>query len=142
MDWIERAIKESKDRRDEMERLAQDTAPLWESLVEALKNSVASYKALVPQASSCVESTKNHHLYTLAVIAGNSGPIRRNLVITLDSGERIITAKYDGAGTRSASVEIQGGSPAYLMIDGIPKLTQEAAEYFLKPFLFPELDSV
>lgn len=35
-----------------------------------------------------------------------------------------------------------GDGGACLMVDGSPMLTQDAAEYFLKPFLFPELGSL
>jgi len=42
----------------------------------------------------------------------------------------------------TATPDLLGGDgEACLMVDGSPMLTQDAAEYFLKPFLFPELGS-
>ncbi len=52
--------------------------------------------------------------------------------------------QYGGGvkGERTATPDLLGGDgEACLMVDGSPMLTQDAAEYFLKPFLFPELGS-
>lgn len=147
MDWIQRAVKELEAKRDLADRVDKETSPLWASLVEALKDSVAGYEAATPKYGRYEQSTQNHHVYSVRQVADtpNRNTMLKGVVITLKKSEGIVTAQYAGSvkGERSASLGLlQDEGPLCLIVDGEPMLTQDAAEYFLKPFLFPELESV
>ena len=145
MEWVQRAIKELEAKRDLADRVDKETGPLWASLVEALKDSVADYEAATPKYGRYEQSTQNHHVYAVRQVADtpNRNTLLRGIVVTLKKGEGTVTAQYAGSvnGERSASLGLLKGEGALcVMVDGSPMLTQGAAEYFLKPFLFPELE--
>ena len=77
MEWVQRAIKELEAKRDLADRVDKETGPLWASLVEALKDSVADYEAATPKYGRYEQRTQNHDVSAVRQVADS--PTRTNV---------------------------------------------------------------
>jgi hypothetical protein len=142
MDWVKKRIKERDAKRQRGEKIESGTEPIWKSLCQALKDSIAVYREAT-NIGRFEEDGRNHHLYWVRYVEDtpNRNTEKKKVIITLDASESSITATYEGVDyrPRSVTLDVENGD-VYLRNEEKGLLqSADVAAYFLDPFLFPDL---
>ena len=150
MSWVRRRLDQSDKLFERQKKVASGTEPIWLSLREALKDSIATFEE-GRRGGRFEQNGKNHHVYWARYLEDtpNHATEKKKVTIALDGGAGKITATYEGVSHAPRVLKLtlcgeevclqrepEEGSK---MPDGLH--SAEAAFYFLDPFLFPDLAS-
>ena len=148
MEWITEAVADREALRRRQEKLSSAVDDLWTSLCLAIKESIAALEKADPIYGSLEQDANNHHLYSVRYVVDtpNRGTETKKVVITLDASRGVFSAKYSGEakgfGQRSVRIDLDvDGDVCLRGNDDIPLRTAGVARLFLRPFLFPELET-
>jgi hypothetical protein len=141
MYWIKKRLEQRDEIRQRREKIASATEPIWASLCEAVKDSIAAFFKATPY-GRFEQDGENHHVYWVRYVedSPNHNAEKKKVVLTLNAREGTITATYDQVDYESRSL-ILGlkGDRVCLQNESEILQSSDAAAYFLDPFLFPDL---
>lgn len=142
MEWVTKRLKQREESSAHRQKVASGTEPMWQSLCQAIKDSIAAFSQAEPS-GRFVEEPKNHHVYWIRYIEDTPqhGTEKKKVMIVLDAEESSIKASYTGVpfSSRSMKLDVEGGSVCIRNETGTATDSAEAAAYILDPFLFPDL---
>ena len=146
MYWVEKRLEQRAELRASREKLNSGTEPIWESLCQAMSDSIKAYEKKEPY-GRFEQDGKNHHLYWVRYVEDtpNHNTEIRKVTVVLDGAKGTITATYKGKKhhhePRLVRLAMHNGDIC-LKNDGTPLQSAGAAAYLLDPFLFPDLEAI
>jgi hypothetical protein len=142
MYWVQQRLDIRKEQAAALEKIKSGTEPMWTSLCEAVKDSIAFYYE-ANKFGRFETDGKNHHVLWVRYLEDtpNHNTEKKKVTITLDSSARTITATYKGIKFEPRELRLDlNGDAVCLRNEAEDALrSADAVVYFLEPFLFTDL---